>query len=107
MLLRVCLAASLAVGLAVLAFSPPASARNNTARGAVIGGATGAVIGGAVTGTGRGALIGGAVGAGTGAVIGNNRSRRNVRSYYFRRGNSCYFRDRNGRTVRVDRRRCR
>ena len=86
MMFRTCIAAALAVGLAAFAFSPSASARNDTARGAVIGGA---------------------VGAGTGAVIGNNRSRRNARSYYFRRGNSCYFRDRNGRTVRVDRRRCR
>ena len=107
MLLRTCFGAALAVGLAVFAFSPSASARNDTARGALIGGATGAVIGGVVTGTGRGALVGGAVGAGTGAVIGNNRSRHNARSYYFRRGNSCYFRNRNGHTQRVDWRRCR
>lgn len=96
------LAVLMAAGLAVAA---PASARNDTTRGAVIGGVTGAVIGGAATGTAGGAAAGAAIGAGTGAVIGSNRSR-NARSYYFRRGGRCYLRQRNGRVVRVDRRHC-
>lgn len=83
----------------------PAAARNSTARGAVIGGATGAVVGGAVTGTGRGALVGGAIGAGTGAAIGASRSR--ARSYHFWRNGRCYFRQSNGRVVRSHPSHCR
>ncbi|CAA0089082.1 Uncharacterised protein [Starkeya nomas] len=98
-------AALLAAGLA-LCFAAPASARNDTARGALIGGATGAVIGGAVTGSGGGAAAGALIGAGTGAAVGANRSRR-ARSSYFWRNGRCYVQQRNGRIVRVDRRHCR
>jgi len=96
--------AALAVAVLTLWSAPQVSAQSSAARGAVIGGVAGAAVGGAVTGTGRGAAVGAAVGAGTGAVIGANRSR--ARAYYFRRGNRCYLRQRNGRVVRVDRRRC-
>lgn len=105
--LRLSLVLALFAAATVVTLSgPPASAQNNTARGAVIGGATGAIVGGAVTGTGRGALVGGAVGAGTGAVIGSQSSRRN-RSYHFWRGGRCYFRQSNGHVVRVSNNRCR
>ncbi|TCK31645.1 outer membrane protein with glycine zipper [Ancylobacter aquaticus] len=85
--------------------TPPVSAQNSTARGAIIGGVAGAAIGGAATGTAGGAAAGAAIGAGTGAVIGSNRNRR-ARAYYFQRGGRCYLRQNNGRVVRVDRRRC-
>ncbi|MDQ0510194.1 glycine zipper domain-containing protein [Ancylobacter amanitiformis] len=94
--------------LALLAFwvAHPAAAQNSTARGALIGGATGAVVGGAVTGTGRGALVGGALGAGTGAAIGASRNR-NSRSYHFWRNGNCYYRQSNGRVLRSNPRHCR
>ncbi|QIB32491.1 hypothetical protein [Ancylobacter pratisalsi] len=90
-------------GLLALSSVAPASARNDTARGAAIGGVTGAVIGGVVTGTTGGAVAGGLIGAGTGAAVGASRSRNN---YYWRNGR-CYSRYSNGNRVRVDNRHCR
>lgn len=85
------------------AASEPAAARNDTARGAAIGGVTGAVIGGAVTGRAGGAVAGGLIGAGTGAAVGASRSRN---TYVWRNGR-CYRRQSNGNRVRVDHRHCR
>ena len=43
----------------------------NTANGALLGGATGAILGGVLTGRPAGALVGGVAGAATGAAIGS------------------------------------
>lgn len=45
--------------------------QQNTANGAVLGGATGALIGGLASGRAGGALAGGALGAATGAILGS------------------------------------
>ena len=45
--------------------------QQNTANGAVLGGATGALIGGLASGRAGGALAGGAIGAATGAILGS------------------------------------
>ncbi|QJP13207.1 hypothetical protein G3545_05820 [Starkeya sp. ORNL1] len=98
------LAAVIAVGALLAA---PASAQNNTTRGAVIGGATGAVIGGVATGRAGGAVAGAVIGGVAGGAIGASQDRRNRRSYHFWRGGRCYFRASNGRITRVSNNRCR
>lgn len=84
----------------------PASAQNNTTRGALVGGATGAVIGGLATGRAGGAVAGAVIGGVAGGAIGASQDRRRG-SYYFWRHGRCYYRARSGSVARVGNNRCR
>src|SRR6266404_1108459 len=76
-----------AIGLAlVMGCETPSGRPDNTATGALVGGATGAGIGAIAGGheAGEGALIGGAIGAVTGALVGHSidqQQRERVREY--------------------------
>src|ERR1035438_1190981 len=78
--------AAVAIGFVLAGCETPSGRPDNTATGALVGGATGAGIGAVVGGrnAGAGALIGGAIGALTGAIVGNNidqQQRERVREY--------------------------
>src|ERR1035441_9783525 len=77
---------AVAIGLLLVGCETPSGRPDNTATGALVGGATGAGIGAIAGGrhAGEGALIGGAIGALTGAIVGNSvdqQQRERVREY--------------------------
>lgn len=84
----------------------PAQAQNNTAAGALIGGATGAVIGGAVTGRAGGAAVGAVLGGATGAIIGAQSEQPRGPSFFWGQDGRCYLQNPNGSVSRVSRSNC-
>ncbi|QFR32007.1 glycine zipper domain-containing protein [Ancylobacter sp. TS-1] len=106
MLARLSLVALVAAG-AVLG-SPVVPARaNDTAAGAIIGGAAGALIGGAVSGSAGGAVAGAVVGGTAGAIIGNQSDKNKKKgSYYFWSGGKCFYHYPNGQVVKVSKSYC-
>ncbi|MCK0208783.1 glycine zipper domain-containing protein [Starkeya koreensis] len=106
MLARLSLAVLIAAGAALGTPVAPARA-NDTAAGALIGGATGALIGGAVSGTAGGAVAGAVVGGTAGAIIGNQSDKKKKKgSYYFWSGGKCFYRYPNGQVVKVSKSYC-
>ena len=97
-------AAALAGGLLVLA--PGAARANDTAAGALIGGAAGAIIGGAATGKAGGAVAGAVIGGATGAIIGNQSDKNKKKSYYYWSSGKCLYRYPNGQVVKVSKNYC-
>ncbi len=90
-----------ALPIALLALTPPASAEDDIA-GALLGAGTGAVTGGLATGRLSGAFAGAIVGGYAGSIIGSEAEHR--RGHYWWHGD-CYRRVRGG-FARVSRRYC-
>lgn len=93
-----------AVVLLAAAWTPKASAQDNTLGGAIIGGGIGAIIGGAATGKAGGAIAGGIIGAAAGAALGSQMEPRRGGFYWYHGG--CWRRWRDGSYHRVNRHYC-
>jgi hypothetical protein len=99
-----CAVAALAGGL--LAVAPGMARANDTAAGALIGGAAGAIIGGAATGKAGGAVAGAVIGGATGAIIGNQSDKNKKKSYYYWSNGKCLYHYPNGQVVKVSKNYC-
>ncbi|GLK72828.1 hypothetical protein KHC23_19165 [Ancylobacter dichloromethanicus] len=98
--------ATLAAAGVLLALAAVPARANDTAAGAIIGGAAGAIIGGAASGTAGGAVAGAVVGGTAGAIIGNQSDKKKKRSYYYWSGGRCLYRYPNGQVVKVSKSYC-